>query len=392
MEQRHVHGQVRPSGWRRSSSAGRTSPPRAARPWPARGSTGSSSDWTGRPSRPAPRSPSTTRSWNGWDRRRAPRRAGRAARLSGSSWSSRWRPAGRTWERGTPSGPRRTRTRPATSSAAPPSLEDGRGNLVQAESRLVAALGIDDLAIIETPDAVLVAKRDRTADLKRLVDRVDAHDKSITLFHRRVYRPWGWYESIDQGPRFQVKRLMVAPGATLSLQYHRHRAEHWVVVRGVAEVTCDGRVFRLEENHSTYVPPGRSAPTREPGHGARRDHRGPVRATTWARTTSSASRTATGGSRSSSSERRGTAALIGGAAGLRAAHRAARPSNLRRPSPAGRLGIEGDRALALQHSRGVHVHQQFPVLGGETVAEIGQQRLQTPGVVRRRSGRPRQAG
>ena len=134
-------------------------------------------------------------------------------------------------------------------------VEDGRNCLVQAQSRLVAALGIEDLAIIETADAVLVAKLDRTADLKKLVDRLAAHDKNVTQIHRRVYRPWGWYESMDQGPRFQVKRLMVAPGARLSLQYHDHRAEHWVVVSGVAEVTCDGRVFRLEENASTYVPP-----------------------------------------------------------------------------------------------------------------------------------------
>jgi mannose-1-phosphate guanylyltransferase/mannose-6-phosphate isomerase len=144
-------------------------------------------------------------------------------------------------------------------------IEDGHDNLVQAQSRLVAAIGIDDLAIIETSDAVLVARRDRTADLKRLVDRVGVHDKSITQFHRRVYRPWGWFESIDQGPRFQVKRLMAAPGATLSLQYHRHRAEHWVVVSGVAEVTCDGRVFRLEENQSTYVPLGSSHRLANPG-------------------------------------------------------------------------------------------------------------------------------
>ena len=137
-------------------------------------------------------------------------------------------------------------------------LEDARDTLVQAESRLVAALGVEDLAIIETADAVLVAKRDRTADLKKLVDKLHAHDEKVTVVHRRVYRPWGWYESIDQGPRFQVKRLMVAPGATLSLQYHRHRAEHWVVVKGAAEVTCDGRVFRLEENASTYVPQGAS--------------------------------------------------------------------------------------------------------------------------------------
>jgi mannose-1-phosphate guanylyltransferase / mannose-6-phosphate isomerase len=144
-------------------------------------------------------------------------------------------------------------------------VEDGHGNLVQAQSRLVAALGIEDLAIIETPDAVLVAKRDRTSDLKRLVDQVGAHDKGITQFHRRVYRPWGWFESIDQGPRFQVKRLMVAPGATLSLQYHLHRAEHWVVVSGAAEVTVDGRVFRLEEDQSTYVPLGSPHRLANPG-------------------------------------------------------------------------------------------------------------------------------
>ena len=145
-------------------------------------------------------------------------------------------------------------------------LEDARGTLVQAESRLVAALGVEDLAIIETADAVLVAKRDRTGDIKKLVDKLQAYDERVTLVHRRVYRPWGWYESIDQGPRFQVKRLMVAAGASLSLQYHQHRAEHWVVVRGVAEVSCDGRVFPLEENASTYVP--RGAPHRLANLGA----------------------------------------------------------------------------------------------------------------------------
>jgi mannose-1-phosphate guanylyltransferase / mannose-6-phosphate isomerase len=139
-------------------------------------------------------------------------------------------------------------------------VEDGRGSFIQSQSRLVAALGIEDLAVIETADAILVAKRDRTAELKKLVDRLAVHDKNVTQFHRRVYRPWGWYESIDQGPRFQVKRLMVAPGGSMSLQYHNRRAEHWVVVSGTAEVTCDGRVFRLEENQSTYVP--RSSPHR----------------------------------------------------------------------------------------------------------------------------------
>jgi mannose-1-phosphate guanylyltransferase / mannose-6-phosphate isomerase len=144
-------------------------------------------------------------------------------------------------------------------------LEGVRDTLVHAESRLVAALGVEDLAIIETADALLVAKRDRTADLKKLVDALHAHDENVTLVHRRVYRPWGWYESVDQGPRFQVKRLMVAPGARMSLQYHQHRAEHWVVVRGVAEVSCDGQVFPLEENASTYVPLGAPHRLANPG-------------------------------------------------------------------------------------------------------------------------------
>ena len=144
-------------------------------------------------------------------------------------------------------------------------VEEGHGNLIQAHSRLVAALGIEDLAVIETADAVLVAPRSRTADLKKLVDRLTVHHKNVTQFHRRVYRPWGWYESMDQGPRFQVKRLMVAPGATLSLQYHRQRAEHWVVVSGVAEVQCDGKTFRLEENQSTYVPLGAAHRLSNPG-------------------------------------------------------------------------------------------------------------------------------
>jgi mannose-1-phosphate guanylyltransferase/mannose-6-phosphate isomerase len=144
-------------------------------------------------------------------------------------------------------------------------LDGTRDTLVQAGSRLVATLGVEDLAIIETADAVLVAKRSSTGDLKRLVDKLHAHDGQVTLVHRRVHRPWGWYESIDQGPRFQVKRLMVAPGASMSLQYHLHRAEHWVVVRGVAGVTCEGRNFRLEENASTYVPQGASHRLSNPG-------------------------------------------------------------------------------------------------------------------------------
>jgi mannose-1-phosphate guanylyltransferase/mannose-6-phosphate isomerase len=135
-------------------------------------------------------------------------------------------------------------------------LEDTRGSLVHAASRLVTVLGADDLVVVETADAVLVAGRDKTADLKKLVACVRDQDESLTQFHRRVYRPWGFYESLDSGERFQVKRIMVSPGASLSLQYHTRRAEHWVVVRGIAEVTCRDDVCRLAENESTYIPVG----------------------------------------------------------------------------------------------------------------------------------------
>ena len=135
-------------------------------------------------------------------------------------------------------------------------LEDTRGSLVHAASRLVTVLGADDLVVVETADAVLVAGRDKTGDLKKLVACVRDQDESLTQFHRRVYRPWGFYESLDSGERFQVKRIMVSPGASLSLQYHSRRAEHWVVVRGTAEVTCGDKVSRLTENESTYIPVG----------------------------------------------------------------------------------------------------------------------------------------
>jgi mannose-1-phosphate guanylyltransferase/mannose-6-phosphate isomerase len=135
-------------------------------------------------------------------------------------------------------------------------LEDTRDSLVHAHSRLVAVLGGEDLVVIETADAVLVAHKDKTHDLKKLVARVQDHDKSLTLDHRRVHRPWGRFDSIDNGERFQVKHIVVDPGASLSLQLHEHRAEHWVVVRGVAEVTLGDRVFRLGEDESAYVPVG----------------------------------------------------------------------------------------------------------------------------------------
>jgi mannose-1-phosphate guanylyltransferase / mannose-6-phosphate isomerase len=133
-------------------------------------------------------------------------------------------------------------------------LEDTRGSLVHAASRLVTVLGADDLVVIETSDAVLVAPKDKTGDLKPLVGRVKQLDESLTVYHRQIFRPWGKFDSIDRGDRFQVKRITVSPGAKLSLQLHHRRAEHWVVVHGEAEVTCGDRVFRLHEDESTYVP------------------------------------------------------------------------------------------------------------------------------------------
>ena len=144
-------------------------------------------------------------------------------------------------------------------------LEETRGTLVHADSRLVTVLGAEDLVVVETADAVLVARRDKTHDLKRLVARVSDHDEGLTTFHRRVHRPWGCFESIDQGERFQVKRIVVSPGASLSLQLHRHRAEHWVVVQGTAEVTCGQKVFELNEDESTYVPVNTPHRLRNPG-------------------------------------------------------------------------------------------------------------------------------
>ena len=144
-------------------------------------------------------------------------------------------------------------------------LQDTRGTLVHADSRLVAVLGAEDLVVVETADAVLVAGKDKTHDLKKLVAYVRDQDESLTLVHRRVHRPWGCFESIDRGDRFQVKRIVVAPGASLSLQLHQHRAEHWVVVRGVAEVTCGDKTFRLGEDESTYVPLGAPHRLANPG-------------------------------------------------------------------------------------------------------------------------------
>jgi mannose-1-phosphate guanylyltransferase/mannose-6-phosphate isomerase len=133
---------------------------------------------------------------------------------------------------------------------------DSRHNIISSESRLVAAVGVEDLAIVETKDAVLVASKRRCQDVKKLVDRLNAERREETSLHRQVFRPWGSYDSLENQPGFQVKRLIVQPGAVLSLQLHHHRAEHWVVVQGSARITLDDEEFDLGVNESTYIPIG----------------------------------------------------------------------------------------------------------------------------------------
>ena len=134
--------------------------------------------------------------------------------------------------------------------------EDAEGCYLYSESRLVSAVGLKDHVVVETKDAVLVAPKDRVQDVKKLVHRLKEAGRYEHSLHREVFRPWGSYDSIESGPRFQVKRLKVKPGAVLSLQLHHHRAEHWVVVSGTARITRGDEVFLLEENQSTFIPIG----------------------------------------------------------------------------------------------------------------------------------------
>lgn len=137
--------------------------------------------------------------------------------------------------------------------------------LLMAQHRLVAAVGIKNAIIIETSDAVLIADKDRAQDVKHIVEQLKEKKRAECVTHRRVYRPWGYYESVDQGERFQVKRLTVNPGAALSLQMHHHRAEHWVVVKGTAQVTRNDETFVLTENQSTFIPVGARHRLENPG-------------------------------------------------------------------------------------------------------------------------------
>jgi mannose-1-phosphate guanylyltransferase / mannose-6-phosphate isomerase len=144
-------------------------------------------------------------------------------------------------------------------------VADSHNTLVHATSRLVSVVGLDDAVVIETPDAVLVASREKSQDVKTIVTRLGKEQRGEQTLHRKVHRPWGWYDSIDNGPRHQVKRIMVKPGAALSLQMHHHRAEHWIVVSGTAEVTNGDKVIMLTENQSTYIPLGQVHRLRNPG-------------------------------------------------------------------------------------------------------------------------------
>jgi mannose-1-phosphate guanylyltransferase/mannose-6-phosphate isomerase len=144
-------------------------------------------------------------------------------------------------------------------------LENTKNSLVHASSRLVSTVGVENLIIVETADAVLVADRANSQDVKGIVSRLVAQQRTEKNLHRKVARPWGWYDSVDEGERFKVKRIQVKPGASLSLQMHHNRAEHWIVVKGIAEVTNGERVIRLQENESTFIPQGQTHRLSNPG-------------------------------------------------------------------------------------------------------------------------------
>lgn len=144
-------------------------------------------------------------------------------------------------------------------------MVDTRHTLIHATSRLVASVGVNNLIIVETPDAVLVMERSQSQNVKKLVQQLEKQNRQEFNLHRKVIRPWGWYDSVDEGERFKVKRIQVNPGASLSLQKHHHRAEHWVVVKGTAEITNGSKVILLTENQSTYIPLGEIHRLTNPG-------------------------------------------------------------------------------------------------------------------------------
>ncbi|HEY9278160.1 MAG TPA: mannose-1-phosphate guanylyltransferase/mannose-6-phosphate isomerase [Methylotenera sp.] len=144
-------------------------------------------------------------------------------------------------------------------------LSDTSNSLIYAGNRLVSTLGVDNLIVVETADAVLVADRSQSQHVKKLVNTLEALQRNEHELPRKVHRPWGWFDSVDHGSRFKVKRIQVKPGASLSLQKHQHRTEHWIVVKGTAEVTCGDQVYTLIENQSTYIPQGTMHRLKNPG-------------------------------------------------------------------------------------------------------------------------------
>ncbi len=144
-------------------------------------------------------------------------------------------------------------------------LHNCHNSLVMSENRLVACVGIKDVVVVETPDAILVAHKDQTQDVKKIVDNLKQEKRTEGQLHRKIFRPWGWYDCVDVGERFQVKRIAVNPGASLSLQMHHHRAEHWIVVSGTAQVTCGDSRYLVSVNESTFIPLGTRHRLENPG-------------------------------------------------------------------------------------------------------------------------------
>jgi mannose-1-phosphate guanylyltransferase/mannose-6-phosphate isomerase len=144
-------------------------------------------------------------------------------------------------------------------------IDSVHNSYIHSENRLVTVLGLDDVVVVETHDAIMVAHKDQAQNVKNIVEALSQQDRKEVHTHRKCYRPWGSYDSVDMGERFQVKRITVNPGASLSLQMHFHRAEHWVVVSGTAEVTRDDEVILLGENQSTFIPLGSVHRLRNPG-------------------------------------------------------------------------------------------------------------------------------
>jgi mannose-1-phosphate guanylyltransferase/mannose-6-phosphate isomerase len=144
-------------------------------------------------------------------------------------------------------------------------LENTKNSLVYADHKLVSVVGLDNIVVIETSDAILVIDRNQSQEVKLLVDKLNTEKREEKNLHRKVARPWGWYDSLDEGSNFKVKRIQVNPGASLSLQRHTKRAEHWVVVKGIAEVMCNDKKITLKENESTYIPLGHTHRLSNPG-------------------------------------------------------------------------------------------------------------------------------